>query len=101
MLDVPIGDDEKSAMAKAWTRDPKLRPATARATTAAQQVANPMQDRIGILLQIRIACGLENRVSYVQPRRDNGLVAAGLWSGPDGRPGLAAQPGTEAEPGER
>ena len=63
VLDVPIGDDEKSAMAKAWTRDPKLRPATARATTAAQQVANPMQDRVATLLQIRIACGLEKSVS--------------------------------------
>ena len=65
ILDLPTSDDEKSALGKAWSRDPKLRAGSARSTSAAtgQQATIPLQDRISQILQIRIACKIENRVS--------------------------------------
>ena len=71
ILDLPIGDDEKSALMKAWSRDPKLRAGGGRSTSAAtgQLASIPLQDRISQVLQIRIACKIENRVTPCQPRR--------------------------------
>ena len=50
---------------KAWARDPKLKAGSARPTSAAasQLATIPLQDRISQVLQIRIACKIENRVS--------------------------------------
>ncbi len=65
ILDLPNSDDEKSALAKAWTRDPKLRRGSARPSSAAssQQLPIPLEYRINQVLQIRIASRIENRVS--------------------------------------
>jgi hypothetical protein len=64
MLDLTKGDDEKSATAKARTRDPKLQAAGARPSSIGRQSTIPLEDRIGQVSTIRMACKIEGREVY-------------------------------------
>jgi tetratricopeptide (TPR) repeat protein len=64
LLDLTKADDEKSATAKARSRDPKLQAAGARPSSVNRQSSVPLEDRIGQVGQIRMACKLEGREVY-------------------------------------
>ena len=64
LLGITIGDDEKSAATKARSRDPKLQAAGARPSALRQQLMLPLEQRIGMSYQIRMACKLESREVY-------------------------------------
>ncbi|MFI5456257.1 MAG: DUF1583 domain-containing protein [Isosphaerales bacterium] len=78
LLDLTTADDEKSALSKAWSRDPKLKAASARPSSLVQQAALPLQERIGAVSQIRMASKLDNREIY-----SSRLGPTPSWSPPD------------------
>jgi len=61
MLKLTRADYEKSATAKARSRDPKLQAAGARPSSVARQNTIPIEDRIGQVSSIRMACKIEGR----------------------------------------
>ncbi len=61
ILDVTKGDDEKSALARARARDPKLQAAGARPSSVGRQGTVPLEDRVGQVFSVRQACKIEVR----------------------------------------
>ncbi len=64
LLDLTLADDEKSAIVKARTRDPKLQGAGARQSSIYRKATVPLEDRIGQIYEIRMACELDGRAYY-------------------------------------
>ena len=64
ILQVGLTDDEQSAATKKRSRDPRLQMAGARPSALGRQTLLPLETRIGAILQIRMACKLENREVY-------------------------------------
>ena len=64
LLDLRTADDEKSAIVKARTRDPKLNASAARPSRYQRTAPMPLEERIGQATQIRMATKLETRYSY-------------------------------------
>src|SRR5262249_39395557 len=64
LLDLRTADDEKSAIVKARTRDPKPKPSAARPSRYQRSAPMPLEERIGQSTQIRMATKLETRYSY-------------------------------------
>ena len=73
ILDLPISDDEKSALCKGVVPRSEAQAGGSRSTSAAfgQQSMIPLQDRISQLLQIRTACKIENSSERCQPAGDD------------------------------
>jgi predicted Zn-dependent protease len=66
LLALRLGDDEKSAIVKARTRDPKLKnQGTSTSWTANRKATMPLEDRIGITIDIRNASHLSSGFNYV------------------------------------
>ncbi|MHB1556493.1 MAG: DUF1583 domain-containing protein [Isosphaeraceae bacterium] len=78
LLDLRISDDEKSAIIKARTRDPKLQGQGARASSISRKATMPLEDRLGAALEIRSASGLT--VGYYATLNNAG---AGAWAPQD------------------
>ena len=64
LLDLRTADDEKGAIVKARTRDPKLNASAARPSRYQRAAPMPLEERIGQSTQIRMATKLESRYSY-------------------------------------
>ncbi len=78
ILALPVADDEKSATAKAHSRDPKLKAASARPSALNRGQSIPLQDRIAAIYQIRAACKLDAREIY-----GSRMGAQPVWGPPD------------------
>ena len=59
LLEVTISDDEKSALAKAQARNPRLQPPNAYPMSLRMQGSSPMENRLGVVVLIRYFCRLE------------------------------------------
>src|SRR5262249_50223960 len=64
LLTLRAADDEKSAIVKARTRDPRLNASAARPSRYQRAPTIPLEDRINEVQQIRMATKLETRYSY-------------------------------------
>ena len=64
LLALGIADDEKSAIVKARTRDPKLQGEGARQSSTIRKASVPLEDRIGQVYEMRMASQLESRSYY-------------------------------------
>ena len=101
LLDLKVDEDEKSAIVKARTRDPKLQAAGARPSNAAQVKPTPFEERIQ--RQLSDPHGDEARgprILLLLAGRRGDLVAPRLRPGPDGGPRLDREPGAEGGPRE-
>ena len=68
LLDVTIADDETSAFARARARNPHLQAPNAYPIFARFQGMSPMEQRIGVVMYIRLFCGLEGGLSSITQR---------------------------------
>ena len=92
-----VADDEKSAIVKARTRDPKLQNQGARQSSTIRKAT--CRWRTASARSCEIRDGQPAREPLLLRRTTGqviGLGAAGFRPGADGRPGLARQPGREA-----
>ncbi|MGP0063330.1 MAG: DUF1583 domain-containing protein [Isosphaeraceae bacterium] len=65
LLALGVADDEKSAIIKARKRDPKLQGEGARQSSITRKASVPLEDRIGQVYEMRMACQLESRSYYL------------------------------------
>lgn len=78
LVELRVSDDEKSAIVKARTRDPKLQGQGARASSISRKATMPLEDRLGAALEIRSASGLT--IGYYATWNNPG---AGAWAPQD------------------
>ncbi len=97
LLEVTISDDEKSALAKAQVRNPRLQPPNAYPLFSRQQGSSPMENRLGVVIYIRYFCRLDDSTigqRYSWSPADFGqarLAAMGWMVGLAQRRGAAAR----------
>lgn len=87
LLDLRIDDDERSAIVKSRTRDPRLQSSGARTSRFSQVPPSPLENRINAVPQIRALVGLELRstnysttASWPPPDFGQARIAALGWS---------------------
>ncbi|HZW30043.1 MAG TPA: tetratricopeptide repeat protein, partial [Isosphaeraceae bacterium] len=78
LLELTVADDEKSAVIKAMSRDPRLKAAGTPASSPSRNATIPLEDRLGAIFQVRMACKLDNREVYYAPGS-----RPSIWSPPD------------------
>ena len=89
LVELAVGDDETSAMARARARNPRLQASlgTTSTSSASRLPTTPLEERLGTSNLIRRASKLGTALVSRQQ-----LVAGRLRAGTDGRTGLADQP---------
>ncbi len=65
LLALGVADDEKSAIIKARTRDAKLQGEGARQSSTIRKASVPLEDRVGQVYEMRMACQLESYSYYL------------------------------------